>query len=208
MARYKKLDCKSQTKLYHSLKKYGFDNHSCEIVESCTEPDMLIREAYWGHHFNVLSESGLNLQLPKPTDKKSAASKEVRDKISSALKGRTFSPEWRSKLSNQAKLRTGDRNGAYGKPRPDFAKMSRQRDRYGVNNPMFGRTQSIEARDKISSARKGKPFPPKQKIVVCLETGIFYDSAKEACKAYTYKYSYLVSMLNGRKHNKTCLIYG
>ena len=33
---YEKLRCKGQTKLYNSLKKYGFKNHKIEIIEQCS----------------------------------------------------------------------------------------------------------------------------------------------------------------------------
>ena len=31
------LDCKVQIKLYRSLIKHGYDNHTFEIIEECTE---------------------------------------------------------------------------------------------------------------------------------------------------------------------------
>ena len=33
---YKNLKCKSQTKLYNSLLKYGAENHIFEIIENCS----------------------------------------------------------------------------------------------------------------------------------------------------------------------------
>lgn len=47
----------------------------------------------------------------------------------------------------------------------------------------------------------------KTKIVVNLETGIFYVSAKEASDSHSINYSTLRQYLNGRAKNKTSLTY-
>tara|TARA_R110000868_G_scaffold47948_1_gene156459 strand:- start:17 stop:481 length:465 start_codon:yes stop_codon:yes gene_type:complete len=46
-----------------------------------------------------------------------------------------------------------------------------------------------------------------KKIVLDTQTGIFYDSAKDACKILGFKYPTLVQYLNGYSPNKTSLIY-
>jgi group I intron endonuclease len=63
--KYEILDCKTQIKLYRSLKKYGYENHIFEIVEECFENHLNEREIYWGEYFNVLKENGLVLRLGK-----------------------------------------------------------------------------------------------------------------------------------------------
>lgn len=62
----------------------------------------------------------------------------------------------------------------------------------GENNPMFG---------------KGGGSNPRAKLVLNLETGIFYDCAKDAAKVININYDYFKSMLNGRCKNNTSLIY-
>ena len=75
-----------------------------------------------------------------------------------------------------------------------------------------------ETRRKISAARKGKtPWNKgtgkiklkkfKTKIVLCYNTGIFYDSVRKAAEAKNISYSYKKSMLNGGHLNKTSLKY-
>ena len=48
---------------------------------------------------------------------------------------------------------------------------------------------------------------PLEKYVLNIETGIFYDSAKEAAKYTNIKYCTLRAMLNGQNPNKTNLKY-
>jgi len=46
-----------------------------------------------------------------------------------------------------------------------------------------------------------------EKIVLNTQTGIFYDSVKEAANLLGYKYHNLVQYLSGKNKNKTYLIY-
>lgn len=65
---YKNLRCKKQVRLYNSLIKYGFLNHTVSIEEECSTDIMLEREAYFGNLYNTLSQCGLNCKLPKISD--------------------------------------------------------------------------------------------------------------------------------------------
>jgi len=81
---YKTLKCKTQTKLYNSLKKYGPENHIFEVIEECLENQLDEREIYWGTHYSVLGNNGLNLRLGNG---KGSLSEETKHKISSNSKG-------------------------------------------------------------------------------------------------------------------------
>jgi group I intron endonuclease len=76
--------------------------------------------------------------------------------------------------------------------------------RKGENNPFYGKKHSEQTKLKIS--RKGGESK-KSKLVVDLNTGIFYDCAREAGEAYNIKNSYIIGMLNGTNKNKTNLKY-
>jgi len=80
---YKTLNCKGQPKLYHSLKKYGWENHIFEIIEYTDNPDE--REIYWISYYNSV-ENGLNCSLGgKGGGYKSTQTKQ---KISQSMKGK------------------------------------------------------------------------------------------------------------------------
>jgi hypothetical protein len=67
-----------------------------------------------------------------------------------------------------------------------------------------------EAKKGILAWNKGKKNVNglgKAKIVINLESGIFYESCKEASEIYGYKHSTLKSKLNGINKNNTSLIY-
>jgi hypothetical protein len=64
----------------------------------------------------------------------------------------------------------------------------------GINNPFYGRKHSRESMINHGS------------IVLNLETGIFYDSMREAYLLTQYKYKTFKAMLNGQNRNKTSFV--
>ncbi len=157
--RYKNLNCKSQTKLYRSLNKYGFNNHTVEIIESCTKEELNEKEKYWIKFYNSNSEDHLNStdggdgvsvgNIPWNKGKKGLyiASEECKLQISNSLKGFKRDEESR-KNYKESKL--------------------------GRKNPMFGKEQSLETKTKksLNHARATR--------VLNTETGEVYNSIKDA----------------------------
>jgi hypothetical protein len=43
---------KKQYKVYNSLKKYGWENHTFEVIEECNKELLNEREIYWINHYN------------------------------------------------------------------------------------------------------------------------------------------------------------
>jgi len=86
----------------------------------------------------------------------------------------------------------------------------------GSKNPFFEKTHNEETRNIISKLFKGVKRPcgwrergdnGRAKLVVDLQTGIFFDCCKDAAEAYNIKWSTLRGWLNGKDKNKTNLIY-
>lgn len=93
---YFSLKCKSQTKLYNSLKKYGPENHIFEILEQCKEEELVEKETYWKVFYKVLEIPSLCCRLD---GRGGFLPKEVRDKISKSLKGRKHKEISKIKMS-------------------------------------------------------------------------------------------------------------
>lgn len=221
---YRKLECKRQPKLYNSLKKYGYDSHLFEVIEECDINNLNIRERYWQEFYNVISERGLNLQLVDCVGKKQMHSDETKKKISEKSKGRVFSKETRLKMSISAKNKiiteetrlkisianSGKGNYWYGRKgelHPSFGKPGLRGELHpcfgkkGKENKNFGKKASLETRKKQSESSK------RRRIVLCLQSGIFYYSNKEAAIAHGIPEARLSSYLLGTRTNKTSLIY-
>jgi hypothetical protein len=59
---YKRNTCKLQTKLYNSLRKYGFTNHIFEIIEKVDKSLGDEREIYWINHYKSFgTKKGMNM---------------------------------------------------------------------------------------------------------------------------------------------------
>ena len=79
---YKTLRCKTQPKLYNSLKKYGPENHKFEIIEECNIEQLLERETSWKIFYKVLEIPSL---CCKTDGRFGNLSQETKDKISKGM---------------------------------------------------------------------------------------------------------------------------
>lgn len=100
----KRLDCKNQSKLYNSLKKYGFKSHTFEVIHYCDIEELNELERYYQDLYDVLNK-GLNLKLTETSDKSGKLSEETKNKISLIHKGRRLTDETKKKMSKTRKGR-------------------------------------------------------------------------------------------------------
>ncbi len=103
-SQYRRLRCKSQPKLYHALKKYGYDSFDKVVLEKCPRDRHYLkeREDYW-----ILQKDSINLgyNLVEARTSSGPRPKSVRDRISQTLRGHTFSDETIRKISETLKGR-------------------------------------------------------------------------------------------------------
>lgn len=125
---------------------------------------------------------------------------EHKRKIGEALKGRVMSESCRLVLSLSNK----------GIKRSEESKKHLSAlfkgTKLGAENPFFGKTHTEENKKKWSES-KSRGNSKNARLIMCTQTGIFYDCIQDACDAYNIKYSALRSMLQGANRNKTFLIY-
>jgi group I intron endonuclease len=142
LKRYKGLRCKSQKKLYNSLKKHGFESHEITILEEVDIGLIMEREIFWIDYFKTNCYKhpdigGLNLCDGGIGPVGRVASEDSKIKNGNKHRGKTMSEESRRKIS-----------------------MS-----------LMGRVQSLETRKKISEKLKGKPLTQetKEKLSMALK---------------------------------------
>lgn len=177
---------KSQTKLYNSLKEYGFENHIIEIVEECSLEELNQRERYWQEYFDV-TNTGLNSFLQDCKNKKRVFSDEMIHNMGLFNKG-----IYHSHYGKKGKL-----SHLYGKKHSKERIDIRTAKITGVNNPMYGKKKSEETKRKISISKGTK--------IIDTVTGIRHESIKDAAKYYNINYDTLKCYLNGRIKNPTNL---
>lgn len=86
-------------KIFNSIKKYGWENHTFEIIEECKAEELDNKEIFYGEKYNTLGKDGLNLKLGEGRGK---CSDETKRKMSISAKA-SMTPERRAVLS-KAKL--------------------------------------------------------------------------------------------------------
>lgn len=176
--RYKNHSCEKQRLLYRSLLKHGWDKHKFEVIHECLQNELNELEKYYVDLFQTFnSKHGLNLKEGGGNNK---LSDETKVRIGLASKGRKFSKESRLKMSLK---RRGENNNMYG------VRLS------GKLNGMYGRNHDDCAIAKMS------------KLILNLETGIFYISTNQAAHVIGMKPATLKSKLSGDRPNNTSFIY-
>jgi group I intron endonuclease len=85
--------------IYNSLKKYGWDNHTFDVIEVCEENKLNERERFWIKKFNSFNK-GLNLTEGGSSGRHNH---ETCLKKSKSMTGKTHSKETRQKMSDTKK---------------------------------------------------------------------------------------------------------
>lgn len=207
------------SKITESFNLHGFKNHTFEIIELCEINLLDEREKYWIKFYDCFdTPHGLNLQDGGASCK---FSKETIKKLSDKKIGYKRSPETIEKIVKNLKTWSKDRpmpestkrkisetvsKGLLGNKRCVGYKFSDEKKAERSAKAMATRikngTSSPDRTPKIRYIKKERP------IIVNLETGVYYDSAKEAskdCPKYDYKQFH--SMLRGTRTNKTPFRY-
>ena len=196
---YKKKNCKRQPRLFQSFKKHGVENHTFEIVELCSVEMLNKRERHFQEKHNVIGRKGLNCVLTDTNEKPRIYSDEIRKKMSDNRKGKNTGENnhnFGTKLSEQRKQWLKFLNT--GKKYSDSVNKSKGRK---------GRKVTKETREKMSIASMGRNEGLKNKlskILIDLETGIFYESMNMYCEIHNENHS---TMRYRVKKNKISLIY-
>ena len=193
--RYKALDCRTQTKLYKSLLKYGFENHIFEIIEICELNALNERERYWQDYFNSIDKKHLNCLATSTSDKSGYMSEETKNKMSNSRKGVKRPEGYIEKLRL---LNTGSK-------RTEEAKLK-------MSKAQTGKKRSIESRLKQSNSGKGRVVSEETKLkmknsngrsrkVICLFTGTIFNSLSDYCIFNKINYKTLWQNLKINKPN-------
>jgi len=230
--KYSLYDCKKQRKLYCSLKRHGVKNHKFEILELVDSKLLNEKEVYYINLFKSFnSEFGLNLtsggdsrgafseeskkrcSIAQMGNKKNLGKKrsiETRKKMSEWQIGRVMSEDAKEKIRLHAKSRISPRLGkkhsdeTKNKIRLKALNMSIE-TKLKISNSRKSYKASNETRGKLKLKRIGRK--PYCKIVIDINTGVFYDSVEEVANLYLLSKRKLWKMLSGEQTNKTSFIH-
>jgi group I intron endonuclease len=165
---YRLLDCKKQKRLFHSLNKYGFDNHIFEILKiinskGLTEVELIEllkkEEIEYIKKYNSFIDDNINgLNLTKGGEL-GQLSKESRIKIGNAHRGKK-TPDWlkeKLRLANTGRKHTEEAKDLIRKSSLNRTAESRLKisEYHKGNKHNLGKKASAEARQNMSNAHKG-----------------------------------------------------
>jgi len=203
---YNKLKCKYQPRLYNSFKKYGVQNHIFEIIEECSVEELNIRERYWQDYYNVIGKNGLNCLLTSTTDKIKVISDEMKEKIRIKTKKYRHTNEAKNKIKKSLTGRVHSYETRKKISESQLNKKVSKETCLKISNALKGRKLSKECLMKRSISISGENNS-KARIVINLETGIFYGCIKDAAIANCINKNTLNNYLIGHRKNKTSMIY-
>lgn len=157
--------------LKKSIKKYGIENFSKNILEECSIEEAPEREKFWIKELGSKAPNGMNLTDGGEGSPGKIVSEETGIKISLALKGRKLSPEHKRKLgiagtgkkrSNNTieKLRVAKKKWhqemGFSEESRRMISESNKISCAGSGNGMYGKSQSKKSRDLIGEANRGR----------------------------------------------------
>lgn len=170
-----KVLCEVYRETYKQLKEVldYYENYYIEYYNSYTN----------GYNMTTGGEGLLGFKASKETKQKQS---EQRKRELNPFYGKHHSDEAKKIISEAAKLRY------QGKDNPFYGKRHSEQTKQKMSNIKRGKTLTDETRLKISEALKSKPFSEshrnnlsianksRAKLVLCIETGIVYNSLKDA----------------------------
>lgn len=210
LGEYSKLKIPSQYKLLASLKKYGFNAHSIEILWEGDVIERFNKEAEYGVKFSVLDRiKGMNLKLPKKGEVFISYSEETLLRMRQARKGK--SALWNNELVSIYTLQ-----GVYIKTFNSCIECARELNttREIVGSITSGRTKTFKNIYLISKggkkniinlpesrklrADKGKSKNKNKRRIMCIEDNLLFTSVSEAAKHYKISLTSISNILYGR----------
>jgi len=144
---------KENVAFHNAIGKYGVDTVVWSIIDTAkSTKELNDKEIYWISEYNsyIHSENsnGYNMTLGGHSTLGWIPSEEVRDKISASNKGKRISEEQKATLS---KLLSGNGNPMFGKTHSPEARQK-------MKEAATGRVVSIETRAKMSTIQKDRVF--------------------------------------------------
>ena len=130
-----------------AIAKYGWENFSVEVIESCPVEQLNERELFWIAALNTKASNGYNL-----TDGGDGCT------------GFKHTAESCAKISANHADVSGENNPNYRKPLSEEQKAKISANHADVsekNNPNYGKPLSEKRKAELSAFRKGKKFGPR-----------------------------------------------
>lgn len=187
--KYKIRGSVGQTKLHNSFMKYGASNHKFEIIHQCAKECLNNLEEYYMNLFQSKGrERGLNI---RNSGSRALHSEESKKLIGDWHRNKFVSDETRAKISMSKK---GCKIWSKGVTFSEEHKINMSKSRIGGKH-----TEEHKLKQSINNAWS--------KLLLNTETGIYYNTIREAAKTIGMTPSGLSLRLSGNVNKKTSFVY-
>ena len=176
--------------IYSAIQKYGRENFDVVEISNCETKEQLDREeSYQIELSNSLAPNGYNL---KTGGHNTVYTEEARKNMSEGRKGKCV----------------GKDNPFFGKTHTEESIKKMSLANIGRPSPRKGIPMKEQQKEKISKANKGKKRSPEwiQKMskansvkIICNETGVIYNSIKEAAEKLNLRNTSIGRVLSGAR---------
>lgn len=199
---------------YRAIKHYGWENFKHEILNKnlTMEEAQELEIKYIAMYNTTNQDNGYN--HTNGGEHKGKWGIDARERMSKAHKGKKLSPEHRKKIAEKGKGRvfSEETRRKIGDSHRGIKMSDEAKKR--MSEKAKGRIVSEETRKKISRAGKGRKFSNEtiiklrnanrlKKKVLCVETGIVYDSMADASRATGAMVSHISTCCNKKAMCKT-----
>jgi group I intron endonuclease len=161
-------------RLYKSIRRFGEDNFSIEIIESTKSEEYAnLRERYWIKHLKTfMPEFGYNSTMGGDGV---IHRKETKERMSNSHRGLHHSEETKRKISESNMGRPGTWTGLH---HSDKTKRKLSLMKKGISLGSL----SAETRQKMSDSRKGWIFPEEVKKKLSIAKTLYWKKRREELK--------------------------
>lgn len=219
---------KNNTHFWSAIQKYGWDNFEHEILlyglskKQAEEKEKEFIKLYQSTNktkgYNICSGGEVNVPTDETKKKISDANRgrkwteEQKARISGRDKGRFVPIEWREKMSASHKGIKHSEETKRKISQSNKGKVFTEEHRKNISKSCKGRTVKEETKKKISETllksnrkisekHKEKLIKIKSKPIICLDTNVVYDSAKQASEILKIPRTSISANINKRsKH--------
>jgi len=164
---YRRKNCKDQRKLYHSLLKYGWENHQTfilEIVES-DKTKLIERENYWKDYYRVFEIDSLCLRKDGAGGFDSEETKLLKSRI---RLGHKDSEETKKRKSESAKI---SQNNPDTKEKKSISLKKVQKEVQNREDVKYKKSESGKIAQNRPETKLKKSLALKGKIIDCPQCG-------------------------------------
>jgi len=152
--------CKAKTDceflFYRAVRKYGWENFIYGVIDSFDENLLNEKEVYYIDYYDTF-KNGYNNTIGGEGSRGRTKTIQERKKLSEKLKGKKKTEEHKLKIS-RAHLQLNKKGISLSESHKQNMKLAIQGKRFGKNNNFYGKTHSLELKEKWSKDRKDVPF--------------------------------------------------